>query len=202
MKLKAFQLALVSWALLFFFSCLTINIYFPEAAVKKAADEIVDEIRKSDKEDKEKKDSGSQEIKKREEVFALKSSFSFVPSVYAQQEMDVSTPKIRALKQSLTNRFPKLRPFFDRGNLGEANDGFIRVRNESGLNLKEKAMLRNLLKDENNDRKNLYAEVAKALNVDSSHISRVQKTFAESWIRSARPGWWIQKENGEWIKKE
>ncbi|GAI94201.1 unnamed protein product, partial [marine sediment metagenome] len=61
MKLKAFQLALVSWALLFFFSCLTINIYFPEAAVKKAADEIVDEIRKSDKEDKEKKDSGSQE---------------------------------------------------------------------------------------------------------------------------------------------
>ena len=202
MKLKAFQLVLVSWALLFFFSCLTINIYFPEAAVKKAADEIVDEIRKSDKEDKEKKDIGSQEIKKREEVFALKSSFSFVPSVYAQQEMEVSSPKIRALKQSLKNRFPKLRPFFDRGNLGEANDGFIRVRNESGLNLKEKAMLRNLVKDENNDRRNLYAGVAKALNVDSSHISRVQKTFAKSWIRSARPGWWIQKENGEWIKKE
>ena len=76
------------------------------------------------------------------------SSFSLVPAAYAKEEVEVSTPKIRALKQSLRERFPKLRPFFDKGNIGETNDGFIQIRDESGLNLKEKAMLRNLEKEE------------------------------------------------------
>ena len=55
MRLKGFQLILASFSVLFLFSCLTINIYFPEAAVKKTADEIVGEITKSDKEAKEEK---------------------------------------------------------------------------------------------------------------------------------------------------
>jgi uncharacterized protein YdbL (DUF1318 family) len=61
--------------------------------------------------------------------------------------------------------------------------------------------LRNLVKDENNDRRNFYAEYAKAKEIDSSQIKRVQKIFAEKWINEAKAGWWIQKEDGEWIKK-
>jgi len=201
MRLKHLKLASIIWSLLFLFSCLTINIYFPEAAVKKTADEIVEEIRKSEEKDKEKKGSGSQENKIKQVLFDRGSSFSLIPSAYAQEETEVSTPKIRALKQSLKERFPKLRPFFNRGNIGETNDGFIRIRDESGLNLKEKALLRNLEKEENNDRRSLYAQVARALDVDRSQIGRVQKIFAERWINNARPGWWIQEENGEWIKK-
>jgi len=203
MRLKGFQLILASFSVLFLFSCLTINIYFPEAAVKKTADEIVGEITKSDKEAKEeKKDKAIQDDGAREVVlFGQDSSFSFVPSAYAQQETEVSTPKIRALKQSLSERRPKLRPFFEKGNIGEAKDGFIQVRDESGLGLQEKAQLRNLVKDENDDRKNLYAEVAVALDVDPKQIDRVQKIFAETWIKQAQPGWWIQKESGEWVRK-
>lgn len=40
MRIKKLKLALISWPLLFVFSCLTINIYFPEAAVQKTAEEI------------------------------------------------------------------------------------------------------------------------------------------------------------------
>lgn len=69
------------------------------------------------------------------------------------------------------------------------------------MNLKEKALLRNLVKDENNDRRNFYTEYAKAKEIDSSQIKRVQKIFAERWINEAKAGWWIQKEDGEWIKK-
>ncbi len=190
MKSKSLKGILLATALVFLFSCVTINIYFPEATVKKTADEIVEEVRKPESKEKEKKD-----------ISAQSSSFSLVSSAYAQQETEVSSPAIRALKESLKQRFPAIEPFFERGAIGEANDGFIQIRDESALSLKEKADLRNLVKDENADRKNLYAEVAGALNIDPSQIPRIQKIFAESWIKNARSGWWVQEENGQWKKK-
>lgn len=201
MRLKSLKFASISLSFLFLFSCLTINIYFPEAEVQKTADEIVKEIRKSEEEKREEKKNVSDAGKAQKILNDRGNSFSLIPAAYAQEEVEVSTPKIRALKQSLKERFPKLRPFFDKGNVGETNDGFIRIRDESGLNLKEKALLRNLEKDENNDRRNLYSEVAKALDVDPSQVNRVRKIFAERWINEAKAGWWIQKEDGGWIKK-
>ena len=171
-------------------ACVTINIYFPEAAVQKTAEEIVDEVRKTDEESK-----GKQE----KEI--THSSFSLVPAAYAQEEERVSSPKIRALKQSLKDKEPLLVPFFEKGNIGEANDGFIQVRNEDNLSLKEKADLRRVTKDVNNDRENLYSEVATALDIDPGQIPRIQKIFAKRWIENSRIGWWIQKEDGQWERK-
>ncbi len=200
MKLKTLKMISISWALLIIFSCLTINIYFPEAEVKKTAEEIVGEIRKTD-EDKEKKDKDSQGLIEEQAESAQKGFFALIPAAFAQQEKEVSTPKIRALKQSMIQRSPKLTPFYEGGNIGETNEGLIEIRDDAGLNLKDKATLRSLEKEENNDRRSLYAEVAKALDIDSSQISRIQKIFAQEWIKNARPGWWIQKENGQWVKK-
>lgn len=181
--------------LVFILACITVNIYFPEATVKQAAEQIVDEIRKKDVEK-----SGQEAVKK---LAALQESapFSFVPVAYAQEATSVSTPAIRALKEAMKNRFPALKPYFDGGNIGETNKGLLDVRDEAGLNLQAKAALRNLVKDENSDRTKLYAEVAKALNIEASQIERIQKIFAESWIKSAAAGWWIQQEDGTWIKK-
>ncbi|NIO49924.1 MAG: DUF1318 domain-containing protein [Candidatus Aminicenantes bacterium] len=201
MRLKALKFASISLSFLFLLSCLTINIYFPEAEVQKTADEIVKEIRKSEEEKKEEKKNVSDVGEAQKILTDRGSSFSLVPAAYAQEEVEVSTPKIRALKQSLKERFPKLRPFFDKGSIGETNDGFIQIRDESGLNLKEKALLRNLEKEENSDRRNLYSEVANALDVDPSQIGRVHKIFAQRWIKEAKAGWWIQKEDGGWVKK-
>lgn len=197
MKTKNTHLSFMALFVLALFSCITVNIYFPEATVKKAAEEIVDEIRKKDE-----KNKGKLESEKAILPISQRSAFLFVPAAYAQEETNVSTPAIRALKQSLKDRFPNLKVFFDSGSLGEGNNGYVEVRDESGLSLKDKAALRNLVKDENNDRMNLYAEVAKALNIDASLVSRVQKIFAETWIKSAAPGWWVQKEDGEWVKKQ
>ena len=199
MKLKSLKFASISLSFLFLVSCLTINIYFPEAEIRKEAEEIVREIRKSEEEKKEDKKNVSGVGEAQKILSDRENSFSLVPAAYAQEE--VTNPKIRALKQSLSERFPKLRPFFDKGNIGETNDGFIKIRDESGLNLKEKALLRNLVKDENNDRRNFYTEYAKAKELDPSQVNRVRKIFAERWINEAKAGWWIQKEDGEWIKK-
>jgi uncharacterized protein len=181
--------------LVFVLACITVNIYFPEATVKQAAEQIVDEIRKKDAEK-----SGQEAIKK---LAALQepAPFSFVPVAYAQEATSVSTPAIRALKEAMKNRFPALKSYFDGGNIGETNKGLLDVRDEAGLNLQAKAALRNLVKDENGDRTKLYGEVAKALNIEASQIERIQKIFAESWIKSAAAGWWIQQEDGVWVKK-
>ena len=101
----------------------------------------------------------------------------------------------------MKDRFPALKPFFDGGHIGETNKGMLDIRGEAGLDLKAKAALRNLVRDENGDRTKLYAEVAKALNIEAGQIERIQKIFAESWIKSAAPGWWIQNEDGKWVKK-
>jgi len=199
MKLKPLKIASIILSFLFLFSCLTINIYFPEAEVRKDAEEIVKEIRKSEEEKKEEKKNVSDAGRAQKILADRGNSFSLIPAAYAQEE--VTNPKIRALKQSLSERFPKLRPFFDKGNIGETNDGFVQVRDEAGLNLKEKALLRNLVNDENSNRRNLYAEYAKAKEIEASQIKRVQKIFAERWINEAKAGWWIQKEDGGWVKK-
>lgn len=178
---------------LFVISCLTINIYFPEAAVQKTAEEIVDEVRESESEE---------ESNKKLEKDVSQASFSLVPVAYAQQEETVSTPRIRAIKQSLREKESLLLPFFQKGNIGEANDGFIQIRTENGLSLKEKADLRRLTKDVNRDREDLYREVATALNIDQNQIPRIQKIFAKRWIENSRTGWWIQKENGQWERKK
>jgi uncharacterized protein YdbL (DUF1318 family) len=181
--------------LVFVLACITVNIYFPEATVKQAAEEIVDEIRKKDAEK-----SGQEAVKKLASL-PDPAPFSFVPGAYAQEATSVSTPAIRALKEAMKNRFPALKPYFDGSNVGETNKGMVEVRDEAGLNLQAKAALRNLVKDENGDRTKLYAEVAKSLNIEASQIERIQKIFAESWIKAAAPGWWIQQEDGVWVKK-
>lgn len=199
MRLRTVISTLFCWSFVLFFSCVTINIYFPEAAVKEIADEIVGEVRKTD-------DTKKDEVKK---VSAMEKSllqqaktFSLVRAAYAQeQETSVSNPKIRALKESIKERFAEFERFYNDSHVGEAIDGFVQVREEGDLSLKDRAQLRSLVKDENEDRKNLYAEVARALEIESSQIPRLQKVFAESWIEKARPGWWIQKEDGEWAKK-
>ena len=189
MKTKLVGLVLFAVSLSLVFACITVNIYFPEAAVKKTADEIVDEIRKKD-----------ESIKEESRMFRS-AGFDFVPVVFAQEETKVSNPAIRALKDAMKQRFPSLKPLFDAGYIGENNNGLVDVRDEGGMNLKDKAALRGLVKDENSDRLKLYAEVAKALNIDAGQVGRVQKIFAESWNKAASPGWWVQKDTGEWVNK-
>lgn len=196
MKRRSTYFVPLAAAMAFVFSCITVNIYFPEATVRTAAEEIVQEIRKKDGQDK-----SAMEVMDVLRRGPRPASFSIVPAAWAQEETTVSNPAIRALKESLKSRFPALKPFFGGGNIGETNKGLLEVRDEAGLGLKDKATLRSLVKDENGDRTKLYAEVTKALNIEANQIERVQKIFAESWIKSAEPGWWVQNENGEWVRK-
>jgi uncharacterized protein YdbL (DUF1318 family) len=185
--------------ILFIAACVTVNIYFPAAEVQKAADEIVGDVRNIEKKDEQK----PEEKQKINKLFQELKRLSWGPAeAYAQIDIEVSTPAIRALKDSMKERFPQLKPFYDRGNIGESNMGLLETRDLTGLNLKEKADLSRLVEQENKERKALYTEIMKANKFGPEVMPQIQKIFANSWRDKSQSGWWIQKDSGEWEKKK
>ena len=63
----------------------------------------------------------------------------------------------------------------------EGDDGYLSIAKTGGLGLKEKRDLTSLVRAENDDRKALYHEVAKALKIDESQTSKVAEIFAKEW---------------------
>jgi len=185
-------------------SCVTVNIYFPAAAIQKAADQIVDDVRKAPEPAPEQTPE-----QKREQAPDKKSGLEWFRVVAigataahaAAVDVNVSTPAIRALKASMAARFPQLQPLYGKGAVGETNNGLVVVRDTGALSLKEKANVNRLVSEENRDRTALYAEIIKANNIDMGQLPEVQKIFANSWRGKSAPGWWIQQDNGQWAKK-
>jgi hypothetical protein len=162
-----------------FVACVTINIYFPAEKVESVASDIVDEIR--DRQPTE----NNQDTQKNQSGLWKSIQFAFVPaSVWAQDATTVSNPTIRALKDKMRTRFGQLKPFYASGALSEENNGYLKVANTSGMSLKDKRDVTRLVSAENKDREALYAEVAKALDIDASQIQQIAEIFAKEWQKA------------------
>jgi uncharacterized protein len=179
-------------------ACVTVNIYFPAAAVQRAADEIVKETwgGPNGTPDRVQPQSRLRSAPPRS------LSFSVVSQALAQEpDINVSNPAIRGLKESIKRRSGAIKPYMDRGNAGINQDGLLAVRSTDGLNLKERAELQQLIEAENRDREALYVEIAKANNIPGEAVPKIKGIFAKSWIDQAQPGWWIQDPQGTWKRK-
>ena len=192
------------WSTVFLVSCVTVNIYFPAAAIQKAADQIVDDVRKTP--DQKPGEGLEQKPEDKKDKINLLGRFRFAhlgptEAYAASVDVNVSTPAIRALKTSMANRFPQLQPLYGKGAIGETNTGLVATRDTGALSLKEKADLNRLVGEENADRQALYTEIMRANNLDMGRLAEVQRLFANSWRDKSSPGWWIQSDNGEWSKK-
>ena len=166
-------------------SCVTVNIYFPAAQAQKTAKEIVEDVR------------GVKVEKKKEPQ-----SFQWVGVAYAgQAELEVSNATIRALKESIKARYPRLKPYLSSGALGESLQGYLVLKNTRGLSLRDRALVNRLMSAENRDREALYKSVAQALNIDKSQLLRLRKIFAQEWQKTAPPGTWVEEKPGNWLRK-
>ena len=185
-------------ALLLTLACVTVNVYFPGAEVQQAADRIVEEVHGS-------QPSSNQSGAEPKESM-LRRTFRGIPlfegEAYARADIEVSTPNIRALKNSIKERFESLKPLYEKGIVGETNNGLLSVRAPEGLSLKEKAEVNKLVKAENSDRENLYSEIAKANELPPDTVSEIKGLFANSWRKNAKKGWWIQEDDGGWVRKD
>ncbi len=117
-----------------------------------------------------------------------------------QANIDIATPEINAIKQSMTARTATMAKYFASGAIGFTADGMVDVRDQNLIPLPERNTVRKLVADDNKDRATLYAEVAKA-NGHPEWEADLKSTFAERWVANSPAGWWHRDSSGTWKQK-
>jgi len=197
---------LIGWPLLALLlaSCVTINIYFPAAAAEEAARTIVRDVLGKEGEEEQAPDNKPQSFLQPTGAVLIAGRIleALVPSAHAagQANIDISSPAIKRLRNSMSSRQGRLDPFYRAGAVGFANNGNIAIRDASAVDLRERASMKKLVADENRDRAALYREIARA-NGHPEWEKDVRSTFARVWQEEARRGYWIQSGNGSWKQK-
>lgn len=127
-------------------------------------------------------------------LFAL----AFALSAFAV-DLEINTPGVNAIKQSMQARHPQLAPHYASGAVGQTSDGLVTLRDASAVPLPQRQAVNALVAAENRDRNALYAEIANA-NGHPEWEGEIRSTFAQRWIQRAQPGWWVQS-GGGWSQK-
>lgn len=125
--------------------------------------------------------------------------FNFAGLTWAQTNLEVDTPAISAIKQSMQDRHLHIAPLYGSGAIGLAADGTVVLRDASGVPLAQRGQASAWVAAENADRAALYREIARA-NGHPEWEADVRKTFAQRWIERAQSGWWVQGATG-WMRK-
>lgn len=186
-------------------ACVTINVYFPAAAAEKAADKIIDDIWGGAGQPPASNDDKRSALPERADDVLLAAAHSvlnlLVPSAQAAQaDLNISTPAVNQLKQSMRERHARLKKYYDSGAIGLTSDGLVEIRDQNLVPLPERNSLRKLIADENADRANLYRELATA-NGHPEWETDIRNTFAAQWASNAAAGWYYQSKDGAWKQK-
>jgi uncharacterized protein YdbL (DUF1318 family) len=197
-KLMIFMVALTVLA-----GCVTINVYFPEAAAQKAADQFIGNVLDESgaappATDKNAKPAAPVDRQPSASLLDL-----VIPAAHAAESPDIriSTPETEAIRARMKARFGgQLKALFDSGAVGFTSDGLVAVRDASALPLDQRSQADSLVRQENNDRDALYSAVAKA-NGHPEWEPQIRKTFSEGWVQRAPSGWYYRDASGAWKRK-
>lgn len=110
---------------------------------------------------------------------------------------------IKSMQRSLFN-LDDIESFKADGALGETNKGYLKYFETKNMetNPKQKEFTANLMREENEDRKNLYLRIVEINeNFREGDLAKVEAIMAGLNRDSAKPGEMIQLDSGEWIKK-
>ena len=194
----------IALATLFIAACVTINVYFPAAAADKAADQVIKDITGASTTPPTSYFVPAQADESNFLVAALGATLeSLVPAANAQgaEALNVSSPAITRITASMGQRFGELRKFFESGAIGLTRDGNVDVRDLNAVGLADRATAKRLVSEDNADRAQLYAEIAKANNHPEWEAD-IRKSFAKRWVATgAQTGWYYQDDGGAWKQK-
>lgn len=196
----------IALASLLIAACVTINVYFPAAAADRAADQVINDITGGNKASTSAPPQSFVAPATEPGILlvALGNVLeALVPAAHAQgaEALDVSSPSITRISASMKQRFEELRKFFDSGAIGLTNDGNIAVRDINAVALPDRATVKRLVAEDNADRAQLYAEIAKANNKPEWEAD-IRKSFARRWVETgAQSGWYFQDAGGAWKQK-
>ncbi len=200
-------------------ACVTINVYFPEAAVKDLSEKIEDAVEREAAQAADEADpaaAGSTGASAAlEQTSWLRSAletavgtalYLTAPApVYAQGDQvaapEITNPAIRKIIQSRAARVRRLNGYKASGALGENSRALVEVRKLDALPLQERAAVQKLVRAENADRERMFKEIAAATGTDLSQLPQIRATYATTLRQKARPGDWIQMPDGSWRQK-
>jgi uncharacterized protein YdbL (DUF1318 family) len=194
--MKRLTSALLATGLLMLAACVTINVYFPEAAAERAADRIIDDVWGA-----QPRSDATQPQSRLTPAAVLVAALDFVmPVAHAQPNLDVSSPEIRRITSGMEARYPSLEPHFASGAVGLTANGDVTLRDANAVPLAQRNAVRALVNEENADRAALYRQIAVANN-QPQWEAQIRGVFAERWVARARSGWWYQDAEGNWQQK-
>ena len=119
--------------------------------------------------------------------------------VMAAADIEVNTPAVAAIKNSMQARHGQLAPYYASGAVGLTQDGMVAVRDAAAVPLSQRQGVNSLVAAENGDRNALYKEIASG-NGHPEWEAEIRSTFAQRWVQKAQGGWWYQS-GGGWAKK-
>lgn len=126
-------------------------------------------------------------------------TFLSAPFALAAADLEISTPAILTIKNSMQSRHNQLAPHYASGAVGLTRDGLVALRDAAAVPLAQRQNVSSLVSAENADRNALYKEISNA-NGHPEWEAEVRSTFATRWIQKAQSGWYVQ-EAGGWVKK-
>ncbi len=199
---------------------ITVNVYFPEKAVKEAYKSL-DEMLLKQGEEKPASDGQKPAEQKpapdagpQSRLFERLPSFALVGEAFAaenyadQLAIEISSmPDVLKAYDEMKARLPQLDALRDRGVVGETNQGLVTVHDKGQATPQDEA----LVKAENGNRKIVVTAMAKAilkLNKQPESkaaigqvLPKAAATYADAKREAAEPGWWMQLANGRWVQK-
>jgi len=181
-------------------ACVTINVYFPEAAAEKAAEQFVGKIIDSAAAQPQPEPAPAEKPPGNSPGAMLLDLI--VPSAQAQEaNINIQTPQVQAIQARMTQRFDTtLAKYFASGAVGFTKDGLVAVRDAASVPLPERAAMNKAVADQARDCNAVYREIAVA-NGHAEWEPQIRSTFAKQWVQQAKPGWYYQDASGAWKKK-
>ncbi len=186
-------------------ACITINVYFPEEAVKDLSEQIEQEVARAAGGAAAEPTPTPPAAGPAADPLATLLGLGAATAWAEEQvpEPAVSNPAIRRLIASRAARLEDIRRWKASGVLGESRAALLEVRSlEAVPGLKERAEVQRLVRDENADREQLFREVAAATDVALDQLDRIRSTYAETLRANSSPGDWVQLPDGTWVRKE
>jgi uncharacterized protein YdbL (DUF1318 family) len=183
--------------------CVTINVYFPEAAAQKAADQFIGNVINGASHapaPAPKNPPPSAEPGQQPSAMLLD---LLIPAAHAATEPNIriQTSATEAIRARMQQRFQgPLGALLDSGAVGFTHDGMVAMRDAGKVPLSQRAQANALVAEENRDRTALYREIANANN-HPEWEPQIRATFAKGWIERAKAGWYYQNASGAWLQK-
>jgi len=202
---------------------ITVNVYFPEKAVKDAYKSVdgmmlknsgaappAPESPPAEGTDKD-KDPAAKPLSS---LFRTIPALSFCSTAYAADNTSdalavelASMPEVTGAYEVMNRNQPRLREMLAGGAVGINSQGLISVRDKTRVTPQDDA----LLKTENASRKAIISGMAKAiakLNKQAAGkaemdqlLAKSAATYGEAKRDEAAPGWWLLLPNGKWVQK-